>query len=300
MADQKEHTKQASSFKRRLAIVAAVVVPVVTAATIVIPIVADSFERPTSIDALEYDAPDASNAPVENLPTMANLAASFSEPDGRKTYLIPLSAPFDTISLGGAVEGRFCSQAQLDWLEQHEIEGEGFGVHPDGAPVTLDLRNAATDGGSLSIRNLHAVADNETPEFPSVTMACDKPQGGFEWPQRVEIDFSTGDPAAWGSPDYMDVDPEVEGTVFSLNLAPGESAQILLGPHWPDRSFNGRLVADVTAAGVTAEVTMLDGIFKPYATTDVQIFLAGSELFCSSRTRSFDCTPSGMMSLAGN
>ncbi len=285
------------SLKRRLGVVAAVAVPLVTAATIVISIAADSMKSPTSIDTLEHNASDSLSETAETELASASLAASFESPYYRN-YFVPLSAPFDTISLDEAPEGALCSDAQLAWLEKYEVEPSGFGINADKFPLAVDFRNVATDGGSLSMKNLHAVADSSIPEVTTLRMTCGPPQGGFEWPQSVEIDFATGEPAAWGDPEDMDADPELVGTVFSINLSPGESTQVLLAPQWPAHQFSGRLVADVTAAGQTVEITLFDGIVRPYATEYPSFFLAGSSVYCFTDEAMPDCSPAEMMSLA--
>jgi hypothetical protein len=280
-----------STLRRRLGIAVAVGVPVVTAATILIPLIADSGSRPTSLDTVEV----GTDSDVPIVPA-GHVSATLSDfVNVYRSWFVPLDAPFSSVPTGPAAEGLRCSQEQWEWLEQWELKPEGLGVINDGTPTIVDMANTATDGASLSITNLRAQHDDNIATIPAVRVVCAPPLGGFEYLQMVEVDFAGEEPAAWGAfTEGLDEAPQTPGTIFTLNLAPGEATQLGLIPHWPAGQFRGSVVADVTAGGATETVVILDGIFRPEATIPVTFMFAGEYLMCDDDKGLRDCTASDM------
>ncbi|MBC7592237.1 MAG: hypothetical protein H7226_14505 [Salinibacterium sp.] len=276
-ADPTPEPAPKSSARKRVAVIVAVVVPLVTAATIIIPIVADTQKTPTTLESLEIEVAGG------DVPSAAALATTVDqERDVYRVWYVPLDAPFETVPIGPVAESTYCSEEQWTWLEEWALEPQSLGAMDEDFPKAVEFQNSATDGLPLSITNLHAVGEAGVPDVPALTVYCTPPMGGFDLPQMVKVDFSSSDPAAWGPSSEYDDEPQLEGSVFTMNLAPGETNGVLLEVNWPEAQFRGSLVADVTVGGVTTESTVFDDIFRPYTTTSVTLHFAGPDLYCDS------------------
>jgi len=245
----------------------AVVVPVVTVLTIVIPLVADANTRITSVDTLAIDAGPAGDEaqPVDEAEPEVVLAASSTVGLGSEevvnaagrdlTWRVRWDAPFETIPLCAYSDA--CVAEQTAWLDTW-----GRPVGDDIWNGYLTLSNTATDGSSMSVRDIHSVGTFIRPEVPEVTVTLRGGEGDGSQLVVMQQTLGSTDPATFsgtyfGAPD---------GSPAVINIAPGEFIQTLTyftrsdGDEHAD--FTGSLVADVEVGGVSTPVVLFDGFTR--------------------------------------
>lgn len=294
-------------------ITGAIVVPVVTVLTMVIPVVADWNARSTSIDTLGTDDQGSlSELAVDpsGLPTSDPVAAPVYDGGGfmhvqRMEWdggTVPADAPFETFPAGSGVEG--CTPEQHAWLLE-------WGVPLEYAVVGNQFRNDATTGASLSLRNLRAEGEFVEPEVPRVSVWCATGGKGDVAPP-IWTGLTLGDPAPAlfiENPDaaYYDssqvLPPDLIGTPFVQNLAPGEYAQVYLVLETLDetKDFVGRVVVDVVVNGAVYESVVKEGRIQtgPPGVESLSVLVSGGVAHClpdlSASTLAFEYVDAATM-----
>lgn len=244
---------------RLIGVIAGFVVPVVTIATLVIPILADAGQRESSADTLAVREDGTDQSPALAALDSVDLT---SEPWGGAIHPglgfsvdLPVDAPLETFPLDPSGQnGLGCSQAQVDWLAQYRVV-------PDGGSELIDLRNTANSGGAITIRNVRVEGEFVRQDPARFIFYCDGGGAGTE-PDFVVVEVTLGDP----SPgivkyDYRSGSPIPPGTVFSMDLAAGELVQMYLEVETldPSQDFFGRIVADVVVDGETQQIVLQEG-----------------------------------------
>lgn len=172
-------------------------------------------------------------------------------------WLVPITAPLEDFPVDPAHDySQGCTSDQLDWLEEH------------GTPwVTMSffhvvLQNTASGGGALSLGNVRFEGE-EVPAVPLVTLACEiDPAGGLVDTSPVMI-HTDGRPSVWGFA-FDEPDAPAEGSPVTLNLSPGEVAELYFSRHEEvdtQRHFEGYIVADVLNEETT--VVLAEANFSP-------------------------------------
>jgi hypothetical protein len=273
---------------------------VITAATIVIPIVADLSARPTSVDTLEVvEAAPAAEAPAEI--EAAPAAAALPTHEGLEFGYdygwlfggsIPVDAPFDTMQYSAG-----CSGAQDAWLDEHAYPLAAPGEMA-GQPVNFfgdDLRNTASSGGAVTIENLRVEGEFVEHGAPRFHVACVQGGMGSEvvpvWARAtfgdpspaifMESPVDTGAPLY--DPDFV-VTPDLIGTPVAIDLAPGElvTLHLLVDGAQPDHEFRGRIVTDGLAGDERREFVLQEGWLQTEAVeiTDLHVLIGMEGVYC--------------------
>lgn len=229
-------------------------VTAITAATIIIPIVADANRRESSAETLTIET----NAPLEAVPAAAvgvELADGFNPYDQTgdgvtDIWAIPLDA-FDSMPF----DGDGCTPERLAWLAENNIQ--------DSVPPAVTLRNDATDGSAMTIDEIRFEGERSNESTRVVTMQC-AGYGGDAGIQFVDVPLAGGS-AVYGEPPWGDstaagVAPA--GSPVVLNLSPGELVQLMLYANRDGFTgrFAGAIVADVTTGDTTEQVVLADGL----------------------------------------
>ncbi len=241
-----------SKNKRALIALCSGVALVIGIAAIVVPLVAGAGTT-TSADTLDIvqrapaDSADGVS-PYANAPVIGSIMYPIvsTDPMNSNFWRVPVDAPFSTMP-----EGQMCDPAQMAWLAEHAEPGR-----PVGLPVEAQVRNSADTGASMSIGNIHA--DGElVPNSQVVTLQCGGIGGGGSQIILLALD---GSPGVWGAPSGWEENPQPEGAVATLNLAPGEIAELTFVIAESTKRFKGRIVADVASpeAGTVVLVDDLD------------------------------------------
>jgi hypothetical protein len=257
----------------------AALVTLVTAATIIIPIVADANRRDTSTDTLTIqEQPPAAEgtAPAVGV----DLAAGFNPYDQTgdgvsDIWAIPLEAfesmPFD---------GDGCTPERLAWLAENNLQ--------DSVPPTVTLRNDATDGSAMTIDGIRFEGERSSESTRVVAMQC-AGYGGDAGIQFVDVPLAGGT-AVYGAPPWGDSTLGVApaGSPVVLNLSPGELVQLML---YANRdgftgNFTGSIVADVTVGDTTDKVVLAERL-NFYTLEYMGDFYFFDPIACDLR----DCTP---------
>ncbi|MEO8262230.1 MAG: hypothetical protein ABI566_06630 [Pseudolysinimonas sp.] len=233
-------------------ITAAVVVPVVTVATIVIPIVIEAGDRHTSVGTLVVNE----GATAVSALDLKYATTEFGPFPGQGfSVAIPADAPFDTFPLDPeGQEGLGCTQAQVDWLLTYRVTA-------DGGSQLYDVRNSATAGSALRIQNVHVAGEFRPQDPDRFYFYCNGGGAGTE-PDFVVLDVTLGDTApAVVQYDYRTGSPIPPGTIFSMDLAPGELVQMYVNVKTlePAQDFFGQIIADVVVDGVTTPIVLQEG-----------------------------------------
>lgn len=233
----------------------AAVVTLVTAATIIIPIVADANRRDTSADTLtiETQEPAADTSAAIGVELAGGFNVYDQTGDGADDiWIIPLDA-FESMP----VDGDGCTPERLEWLVDNDLK--------DSVPPAVTLRNDATDGSAMTIDEIRFEGERSDESTRVVSIQC-AGYGGDAGIQFVDVPLAGG-PAVYGEPPWGDSTSGVApaGSPVVLNLSPGELVQLVL---YADRtgfsgSFSGSIVADVTVGDTTETVSLADGqIFR--------------------------------------
>ena len=283
--------------KRRWGLLVAIVVPVVTVATLVIPLVADAGRRVTSPTTLAVgsgtDAPGpapAAGAPGAGSAGSADVApASLTarELEGEAVtdqfpdseWRVPVSAPWDTFPMSSDPGTGSCTGEQIDWLEKN-----GRRDIADIWNGYLTLNNTATDGSSLSIRNVRSVGAFLAPGSPEVQVHCALGIGGASSIIYLRQDLGTDHPAVYG-----DDSSGPEGTPATINIAPGQYVQLVVafdhGTQHVNDDFSGSLVADVVTGDTTTTAVLFQGFTREGAPaiTTTSLTIYGNSLECGRK-----------------
>lgn len=142
---------------------------------------------------------------------------------------VPVTAPLSTFPVPPTGE---CGARQLAWLERYATQYDG-----DQAWVVVRLSSSATYGSAVSLTNIRAIG-TLTPATPTVSLSC-RAVGG-DAVQMAVMDLA-GDVAVYS--DRRESGEHEPGTIVTVNLSPGEIADLHLElvPH--DESFSGKIVA---------------------------------------------------------
>lgn len=264
---------------RKLIAIGAALVTVITAATIIIPIVADANRRETSAETLTVET----NEPLAAAPASVgvDLAAGFNPydqtGDGKSDiWAIPLDAvetmPFD---------GDGCTPERLAWLAENNLQ--------DSVPPAVTLRNDATDGSAMTVDDIRFEGDRSDEVTRVVYLQC-AGYGGDAGIQFVEVPLAGG-AAVYGEPPWGDSTSGLApaGSPVVLNLSPGELVQLMLYANRDGFSgrFSGSIVADVTADDATQPVTLAADLDFYTLESIGTMYLYAGELDCGWGS----CTP---------
>lgn len=273
---------------------------VITAATLVIPFVFDATQRQTSaetVEVVERDVVVAAPAPSEAAAASVSayndldFSGGHSEAMGWRGGTIAIDAPFTDMPLD-TLEDR-CSDAQNAWLFEHGVPVDTRASVGDSTYilVTGDIQNTATTGGAVSLRNLRVEGEFETPPSPRFTISCQRGGEGAGAPP-IWTTAVLGDPSPAV---YMEnplgdgsggpgTPPDLIGTPFTENVAPGQYSQLFLLLSGIDdtRDFTGRVVTDVVVGTETYEAVLKEGYLQVAAPaiTTVHAYIGHGGLYC--------------------
>jgi hypothetical protein len=231
----------------------AAIATLVTAATIIIPIVADANRRDTSTDTLTIEEQPAAAADTSTA-VGVDLAAGFNPYDQTgdgvsDIWAIPLDA-FETMPFDS--EG--CTPEREAWLLENNLQ--------DSVPPAVTLRNDATDGAAMTIDEIRFEGERSSEVTRVVGVQCGG-YGGDAGIQFVNVPLAGGS-AVYGEPPWGDSTLGIApaGSPVVLNLSPGELVQLML---YADRAgftgrFSGSIVGDVTVGDTTERVVLADGL----------------------------------------
>jgi len=251
--------------KRRWGLLVAVMLPAITVATVVIPLAADAGTRLTSADTLIVSGTDSTAAPASSgaqadlasaLSSRELLGESIGENFPNVFWRVAANAPWETFPVEPTATGS-CSANQLVWLAKY-----GRRDIADIWNGYLTLKNTATDGSSMSVRNIRSVGTFIAPASPEVAVQCNLGIGGASEIIPLKQDLGTDAPAVFAE-DYGDLPAGTPGT---LNLAPGQYLQVVMffnhdgANHTSD--FSGSLVADVVVGDKTTKQVLFDGFTR--------------------------------------
>jgi hypothetical protein len=286
----------------RWGVLVAVGAPLVTVATIVIPLVADANVRMTSVETLTVESAElGTDEPGQADPADAVAAVESSAVDGfasaesvshspsggNRDWVVRSDAPFDQFPVGGEpAQATACSAAQIAWLEQW---GRRKVLEVWNGQLTLS--NTASDGASMSLRNIRSVGVFVVPEVPEVAVVCGGGQGGGDELLVFRHELGSSTPAVL----VGDHDGMPSGSPAVINIAPGQYRQVLglfeFPPALDNADFTGDLVADLAIGDATTQVTLFEGFTRvsPPEITTTTLRIVGNEILCGPD--SFDpCT----------
>ncbi len=282
--------------RARWGILVAVGAPIVTVATIVIPVIADASVRMTSVETLAIETSEmltaepsteqasdtqaaVAGAPVAGFGSIETISIS---PLGRdRDWRVRSDAPWDTFPGTDPGSPYGCSPAQLAWLEQW---GRRKALEVWNGYLTMS--NTASDGASMSLRNLRSVGVFVVPEVPEVEVVCGGGMGGGEDIIVVEHVLGSPEPATL----FNEHDGMPPGSPAVVNIAPGQYVQLLANLIFPAEfdhaDFTGDFVADLTIGDTTTTVTLFEGLTRvsppEISTVSLQIF--GTDISCFAAT----------------
>lgn len=231
-------------------IAAAIVLPLITAASITIPVVAGLSERESSADTLKVmTAPDPfADAEVIGEETTQRFE-HYDPSKYQMDWKIPVDAPIDTFPLELSLNAEYgwyqCSEQQLEWLSKH---AEPFSIFSPERSFDITVHNSASAGASLPIGNIRFLGE-EVSSTPWLYFGC--PGGGRGAVGGVQLLLVgvDGEEALYGEPVAASGDDVMpEGSPVTLNLAPGEVSVITLTRDESVdrlRRYEGRFIADV-------------------------------------------------------
>lgn len=284
--------------RARWGLLVAVVAPIVTLLTLVIPLIADANVRTTSVETLMIGGgSEVEVAPAEEGVVTAQSAGTVGlasvemigeeGPDVDRVWRVRSDAPFETFPLSTVYEGAACSPAQIEWLEQW---GRRYSAQVWNGYLTLS--NSATDGSAMAVSNMHSVGTFTTPEVPEVAAECGGGIGAGSEIILVTQALGTTEPATFrGS--YFGLP---SGSPAVINIAPGQFVQMAFSFWDPDvrqiSDFAGSLVADVTVGSETTQVTLFEG-FTRVAQPEIEsttLRIVGEYIYCGPDGGWDDCT----------
>jgi hypothetical protein len=281
------------TLKHHWGVLVAIVVPVVTVLTLVLPLIVDANHRVTSAQTLQVGTP--SGAPTRQgvgAQAAVHTALNARELEGESVgesfpdayWRVSADAPWNTLPADAGDGGSSCSTAQLAWLDkwgQREIADVWNGY--------LSLTNTASDGSSMSIKNIHSVGTFVTPKSPQVAVECATGIGGFSTIIALKQTLGSSSPAV-----YLDDSSGGQpGAPASINIAPGQYDQVWVdfdrGKHLHD-NFTGDLVADVVVGDTTTHTVLFKGLTREgaVAITTTSLTIASGTFECGSSQ--IECT----------
>lgn len=254
-----------------------IVVPVVTAIAVAVPLIANWNERssgPGALAQVTNSSTPATNPPSNPGETVEESPAAGEEtdssvsnyyPDGEAIgdaelpfqdsdeWLVPVSAPFSSFPDNGVEGEAGCTAEQLAWLESNAFPNRRSQF------FDVTLQNTASSGAALSMGEIRFEGE-EIPSEPWVFLECPhggKGDGGGSQPILID---TQGTSAVWGET-FADDNPQPIGSPVTLNLSPGEVAQVTFeraNTVDTQRAYVGSFVAD--ADGIATPVVMADNI----------------------------------------
>lgn len=273
-----------------------VLATLVTAATIVIPIISDTAERRTSVqtlDTVDDEEPLTLLAPTEApVPAVAalepytDLTLEHTDPvwyDGT----IAFDAPFTEFLVGTE---EYCDATASAGLVAHGVPDE-LTTEIAGEPVRLFmelLRNTATTGGAIAVDNLRVDGEFVEQEVPRLSISCVRGgEGGAAQPVFARATFGDDSPAVfaedpWGGSGTEGL-PAI-GTPFSANLAPGEYLELDLIIDGVDvtRDFVGRVTMEVHSGDDTKLAVIEEGWLQTSLPriADLHVLIGHGAIYC--------------------
>ncbi|MFF2371821.1 hypothetical protein [Agromyces sp. NPDC058110] len=236
-------------------------VTVITAVTIVIPLVADANRRDSSTDTLVVETREpaaTAEATAEAAPAITTvgikLDGGFNAYDQTgdsvdDVWYIPLDAMESM-----PIDGNGCTPERMEWFLENDLK--------DSIPPAVTLRNDATDGTAMTIDEIRFEGERTSESTRVVSFQC-AGYGGDAGIQFVDVPLAGG-PAVYGEPPWGDSTAGVApaGSPVVLNLSPGELVQLVLSANHDGftGSFSGAIVADVTVGDVTETVSIAEGL----------------------------------------
>jgi hypothetical protein len=283
---EKDETGEIVNPKKKRALVALCsgIALVIGIAAIIIPLAMNAGTSTSSAATVEIvgsgSASGDRGSAYADAPVIGELAFAIlhtGPTGGSNFWRIPVTAPFSTMP-----DGQMCDAAQTAWLTEHAQPGRLVGE-----PVQTRVRNSADTGTSMSLGNIHV--EGELVEASQVvTLQCGGVGGGGS--QIIELSLD-GSPGVWGEPTMWDQNPQPQGTLATLNLAPGEVADVTFIIADSTKRFMGRIVADL-AGSESGAVVLVDGLdFPSLPMPGYYLSLADGYLTCSGPERpSTPCT----------
>lgn len=273
--------------RRQWGLIIAVLVPIVTLATIVVPLVADASVRLTSAETLVVATADdpgvvqevaVVQSSVTALGAEELVGASVVEQAPNDFWRVQATAPWGTFPLDPSPDAFFCTSDQIAWLEQW-----GRRDLADVWNGYLSLNNTAADGSAMSIRNIHSVGTFTQPAVVEVDVDCASSRGAFSEIIPLRQNLGTDTPAVFDIA-YRDYP---EGSPATLNIDPGEFLQIVVFfTQDPERTsdFAGSLIADVLVGDQTSQVVLVDGLTRQGAAgiRTTKLTIAGHTVACGA------------------
>lgn len=243
--------------------VAAVAVPVITVASVAIPLLASLGETESSAETVEVRGEPAASEEVE---AEAEPIGEIDPPhEGDIDWLIPVSAPIETFPLDAAPgpDGytESCSEAELDWLEKHASRGTAR----QSSSFSLTLHNASTEGASMPLGNIRFEGE-EVPSEAIIPFECPAGGRGASGGGQPLLIGVGGEEARYGEAvGAYGEDVMPEGSPVTLNLSPGEATGVtLVRDEGVDRQrrYEGRFLADVVDGSGATVVLAEDVVFS--------------------------------------
>ncbi len=239
--------------KRALIALGGSIATLIGLAAIAVPIMVDAGRTTSSVHSVESltdkPAPIGTEDPLSSAPVVGELAHAIinvSSNGSANFWRIPVDAPFSTMP-----DGEMCNPAQMAWLIEHAQPGR-----PNHQPVETRVRNNADTGASMSLGNIH-VQGSFVEQSQVVTLQCGGIGGGGS--QVIELALD-GSPGVWSEPMAWDQNPQPQGSIATLNLAPGEVADVTFAIDDSTKRFIGSIVADLEGSdsGTVVLVPELD------------------------------------------
>lgn len=233
-----------------LGIAAAIVLPLITAVSITVPVLASLGERQSSPETLQVSSASDPFADAEVIgEETTNRYERYDPSRYQMDWRIPTDAPIETFPLELKHNLEFgwyeCSPQQLEWLSEH---AEPFSIFSPERSFDITVHNSASTGASLPIGNIRFVGE-EVDSTPWLYFEC--PGGGRGATGGVQLLLIgvDGEEALYGEPVAASGDDVMpEGSPVTLNLAPGEVSVITLTRDESVdmlRRYEGRFIADV-------------------------------------------------------
>lgn len=243
-----------------LGLAAATLLPMITVASIAVPIITELGERQSSPESLQVEEAHEVDpaAPVAVIGELSNDRQGYNE-----FWRIPVSAELSEFPAPSPDEhgGFVCGEEQYRWLES---QGEWF--HP-GLPdntFTVTLRNSASTANALSLGNIRFEGE-EIAEEPRYNFYCNRGGRGAGTLSQLLVLGDTGEAAVYSEPVNASGAEEMPaGAPVVLNLSPGEVIVVTLtrgGAFDPQRSFKGSILADVIDGDGETVVLVKDIVF---------------------------------------
>ncbi len=271
--------------KRVLLAIASGVALLIGIVAIAVPLILDATRTVTSVEGTQITAsiPDTPTS-VPDSSESAQVIGVIDDYvfggtlDNPSTWWIPVDAPFTTMPNGSE-----CGPEQRAWLVKY-----GIPETKEGRLVRVQVHNTASTGAAMSISNIH-VEGKFVERTQLVRMTCAGTGASGSQVMNLALD---GSPALWGYVTDSQGNPPVEGSLATINLSPGEIADLTFDIADSSQRFVGRIVADLitpeSGVVVLAEELSIDPTPVPGYHLD---FTSGQSLACSQPGNEyFKCT----------